>query len=450
MGGTAISKHADLERASWTDHSVRCDLQDRANLIRRYHRDILATTTMRLRLRQNTMFGLNYKHYFLTLETDTGSELHIEFQGEAANDARVTVRNDIPARIVEVRSRRVARDDINDLCLRVYNVFGMRNYSLLLRNCEHVSRYIFGEGWKSTQTESEAVTNPFSYFVARATKMAHRLINTMPPLSEPRLPLPPGISRPVKGDDYKRNESPSDARFTYSYHDFTGQDIKPSTHVVVMLGPTGSGKSNFLNVLFGGWVACSEGASQSVTVDCCFYYGRVQTKGRSQELCIVDTMGFCDTRIGFADTVKYLRGKLSRNVSHVNWVACTLNERVEGDHIDSLKEVLAFHPAMRERVIFFTTRCDAYGKTERSRMLQSLTQDSRFADFSRSLGIGDSQPRRIPRFNFVGIPWRIDMLNQSGLDRVFRDEAIMKDVLSIKVKNCDLPSELTNDWCAIL
>jgi hypothetical protein len=121
------------------------------------------------------MAGIKYCHYFVTDSTWT-----IEFgAGELSSCTCEIHNNRLPG------DHRIQRTFANDdeVQARMRQVVGATGYSLCLRNCEHVARYIYCGSWTCTQMVPNGHLH--KQFISYLMADAKRYMNTMPLQLEP-------------------------------------------------------------------------------------------------------------------------------------------------------------------------------------------------------------------------------------------------------------------------
>ena len=129
----------DIEQTSWIKgHNLALDenkRQEQLPLLDQFKNGL------KLCYIKNILYGIEYEHWFIT-------------DGDTQNDGKILVLEfgggDITGNTVEVHYKTV-RDYIIDedfnmneeIKARMKKVLGATNYSLALRNCEHVARYTY-------------------------------------------------------------------------------------------------------------------------------------------------------------------------------------------------------------------------------------------------------------------------------------------------------------------
>ena len=145
---------------------------------------------------------------------------------------------------------------------RMRDVVGATNYSLALRNCEHVARYVYCGSWLCSQMVGDGVLR--GYFFDYMSTFTKR-INILPE----ELKKPEQEKTAIYGDALK-----TWVTFERSRDELTAADRRAFN--IVFLGPTGSGKSTLINNLFN-YTVCDTGATvHSVTRQVKFHTGTYQ------------------------------------------------------------------------------------------------------------------------------------------------------------------------------
>ena len=187
--------------------------------------------------------GAECRQWFVTDKQST-----IEFYEVGSNEKVVIIHNK-PQQNYIIAEEFVCDDGVLE---RMNEVLGTTNYSLVLRNSEHVARYIHSGAWISHQMVSGKLREQFN---KEMTKTVQHLINTNPEeLVKVKIcdgsPLYPEIKT-----DYIKFEKHIDVLSEAGKDNFN----------IVLLGITGSGKSSLINLLFNEEVARSAATPVSVT-----------------------------------------------------------------------------------------------------------------------------------------------------------------------------------------
>merc|ERR1712126_233359 len=164
--GNKLSPLIQAEKASWVlPHSLKKNdtlAQEQLPLLDNFG------SLLYLCYKDSVVYNQKYQHWFVTDRRWT-----IEFRGENQQNAFVQIHMNPMGPYAEAEKFRNA----NDVRIRMAKVCGTSNYSLALRNCEHVARYIFCGVWACFQMTGEGVLRKifFDYMVEHT-----KLINTFP------------------------------------------------------------------------------------------------------------------------------------------------------------------------------------------------------------------------------------------------------------------------------
>jgi GTP-binding protein EngB required for normal cell division len=208
---------------------------------------------------------------------------------------------------------------------RMLKVCGATNYSLCLRNCEHVARYIYCGQWICMQMAggSSIAIN----FVKDMSGHTQKLINTLPDDLKPItvfVPLWPGVQPFINGHQNAQGLSAADQE----------------AYNVVVIGPTGSGKSAIINRWFNLKVCESRSSAMSVTKEMHIHSGRAIIAGKSRKINVMDSIGFCDSTLSAAEVLQLVKDSVKLNMLQVDSVVVVVSGRIEGAHADAIKTVL--------------------------------------------------------------------------------------------------------------
>jgi hypothetical protein len=257
-----IGKLLDAEKKSWADpHKLNYD--DR---LRNRQLTLLTNFGSRLKLcfRIQRMFGYEYQHWWIT-----DDNWIIEFGGGNVLDCSAIVhcnpRTDYQIKDEFERTREVMQ--------RMRAVCGTTDYSLALRNCEHMARYIQCGAWICFQMVGNGPLERCFF---------NKFPDELKPDEMSREPLYPGAPTNANTIRFRKTE---DA--------LTKSDGKAYT--VVVLGPTGCGKSHLINNAFNRNVCEAAASAHSVNREVKFYQGEYSWANIEgayvRSVNIIDTIG---------------------------------------------------------------------------------------------------------------------------------------------------------------
>ena len=168
MGGlfSSPSQLVDVEKTSWVrSHKLNCIASLKEEQI-----ELLSNFGSKLQLcyYDRTIYGYEYQHWWVT----DGNWI-IEFGGGEIQNATVLVHCNPRPMYTTVFKFALTPEGME----RMKKVCGTSNYSLALRNCEHVARYIHCGAWLCSQMVGDGVLR--GCFFSHMTNFTKR-INTFP------------------------------------------------------------------------------------------------------------------------------------------------------------------------------------------------------------------------------------------------------------------------------
>ena len=265
-----------------------------------------------------------------------------------------------------------------DVKERIKEVLGATNFSLLLRNSEHVARYIHCGTWVSMQCSGASVIRTL-FKKQLKDEMIIRRIN-----------IPPsGLSvRNAKADGTKifsDNEYDFNVEFTKQVQYLHPED--DNLYNIVFFGPTGAGKSSLINLLFNSRVTLATSGAMSVTKDIIFSKGKAKgmylksQDGKMEKVTkdvnIVDTVGFCDTKLSPWEIYELVKDKLSTNLLHIDRVVFVSSGRLEKAHKEAIKQFMDWlkYEKNKKNFCFIHNKCDAMDEGQRLQNLQTICEE---------------------------------------------------------------------------
>ena len=292
--GASMSELAEKEKESWVlPHTldIEYDLRDeQLKLIENFG------SRLQLRYQEREMFGVKYRHFWITDE-----RWILEWGGGDILRPKILVHCNDPHRSGVIEARFQKTREVEE---RMKQLCGATNYSLALRNCEHAARYVHVGSWLCFQMVGEGILKrQFFEWMSAKTK----LINIAPQELQRRDDslLSKGreskISKVSKGLEYHLEPIYVDKDDIQIRSKFVSTGCvldatQKQKYTVLFLGPTGSGKSRAINLLFNQEVAKSKASSRSITKEIHFYNGKVEYladkfKTCEEDIVMIDTIG---------------------------------------------------------------------------------------------------------------------------------------------------------------
>ncbi|KAJ1552846.1 hypothetical protein HK405_009820, partial [Cladochytrium tenue] len=394
--------------------------------------------------------SFSYCHYFILLEAvndpnsnskadggstpvsscTTNAVEVVEFDGESFESAIVILHNRpkfgpvLIERTLEVKSA----EERLPFQQRILEVLGFRDYSLFLRNCEHVANYIIFKSWHSKQTVDSGSLR--SVFLKILTDEARRASNVEPSilrwLPEQVALLPTTLQEILQQEIAGRIEANrkegvavralheiiGKKRFKFEYRstDTDGRNITAATKVVLFLGPTGAGKSRIINMLLGYAAAESKISVVGVTRSVHFYYAVLNGETiKNLDYCFIDTAGVCDSYLSDKDIHELVKDRLRITLPAIDHIIFVINQRIEKPQIDAMNRYVKWldldrHP---DSVHFFMTRCEGMKAATKDKLAESLKQEPIYNNlkFEREIEVfGSGEKVRASNIITVGFP----------------------------------------------
>mmetsp|Transcript_107106 Transcript_107106/g.301428 ORF Transcript_107106/g.301428 Transcript_107106/m.301428 type:complete len:431 (+) Transcript_107106:50-1342(+) len=368
MGGSH-SKLVDADRESWEEkHRLDIDID-----LRNKQRALLRPLQGELKLlwRPVMVSEIEYFHFYVS-----DGKLIIEFgdgQGGAQHVRVYAIAGGLRGTLVK------EFEMTDDVQRRMHQVCGATNYSIVLRNSEHFARYIQCGTWCSLQMTSG---NPAFDEVVPFLGQRRALVNIMPEDLQGRslddLTLAPAI--------FPELQNPWRVNFVEELHALTPE--KSDVNMVI-LGPTGSGKSTLINLLFNKKVAAVKASPMSVTRNVTIYSGTFEehhVPGRpARILNVIDTVGFCDSVLPASEVIRLVKQFLKTHVVYLDKVIIVTSGRIEAEHAAAVNNFMAWlgYRSHKHEFCFIYNKADDLTQSEKteavSNMCGLLGADSRFS-----------------------------------------------------------------------
>jgi len=382
---------------------------------------------------------------------------------------------------------------------RMNSVCGATNFSLILRNSEHMMRYIVTGTWRSLQTMEHSnfykkvVAKEFVEGIigkARQSSAQRRLRENYNVPPEELDVAREASLRPVycektcaacaaeedgensDGDMTVEKDPLEHVRTPPLFVQMDGKEPLSSLTPemmekdinIVVTGPTGSGKSHLINVLFNCVVSDSSSSMESVTQDIHFFKGKLNMShplvselaaGKHTEVSlfrgkvvnIIDTIGFCDTHLTQEQVMATIKTKLKHNLINVHKVIVVTDatHKLTLQATQAIQDIMSWlkYKKFKRNWIFVSNKCDGLSKAEREKNLADTMKLLRVnqTDVESSYG-GSLIKRAIP----VGFRPKDRHMNA---DAKKSERSLGMAVLGWNSDHQPIPVQPQQNWCKI-
>eukprot|EP00928_Gymnodinium_smaydae_P034347 TRINITY_DN24360_c1_g5_i1.p1 TRINITY_DN24360_c1_g5~~TRINITY_DN24360_c1_g5_i1.p1 ORF type:complete len:444 (-),score=56.58 TRINITY_DN24360_c1_g5_i1:458-1789(-) len=196
--------------------------------------------------------------------------------------------------------------------MRMLNVCGARGHSLALRNSEHFAKYIASGSWVSHQMFPGAPLH--QQLLKHMDCETRKLINALPVEIDN---IRSRVLRPVfrKGKGF--------LEYVVTKSIVADAEVNNACNVLV-LGPTGSGKSNIINLLFNKQVCASAFSACSVTRHMQIIQARAPSEklkwAYGENVNVIDSIGFCDSELSPEEVLSLVKQHIKSTFLHIDKV----------------------------------------------------------------------------------------------------------------------------------
>lgn len=170
--GSANSQFLQQEKPTWEEHLLKYDEAVRESCLRQLKESFPVGSIVYLGFQDKEYLGNSFQHWFLM---DHRKTFYLEFgNGFDIYNSRVHVST-LPHQPHEVKEERTFDEVMME---RAKIIMGMSNFSLCLRNSEHVANFVFRDRWYSSQVMDDGkIVKIFSSEFAGDSK---QLLNKFP------------------------------------------------------------------------------------------------------------------------------------------------------------------------------------------------------------------------------------------------------------------------------
>jgi len=357
-----VTKLISEEKNSWVnDHSLKYDPDLRElqlKSLNSFGKDL------QLRYADRAVLGRPYQHFWVT-----DGNWVIEFGGGELLDNSVLVHHNPVHGPTYTEAKFKLTEEVME---RMKLVCGAKNYSLALRNCEHLARYIHSGAWISFQMVGNGVLKKhFVSYMGEHTKLINILPLELQPIEFEKHPLYP--EHEIK----EAMEDTGSIKFSRMKKSLTATDNDRFN--IVFLG---SGKSHLINNLFNLTVSPSRASLDSVTKEIRFYEGIctfVTMRGwrrvrYNRPVNVIDTIGFCDSVMSPADVLEAIKLSVKVNASYIDKVVIVCSGRMEKAHADSIRALLGWlkFKQNRNKFVFILNKSDLLSEVDKQHNLAAM------------------------------------------------------------------------------
>ena len=357
----------DLEKNSWNIHKLHKDTSSSS-----CYNDIAKEKNIALCYLESKDVDKGHKHFFLIFET---SQYTAEIDCNNIYDATFKL-----SKIPSIKSSDEKVSDTFEFTAamkeRLQQVENTKNYSLMLRNCEHVTKYVVHGAW-------------YSYQVGKENSIFFRHYQNMRLINEQALGL---INTPP--DDLFSSEQSKflslDSFLQNSWSFKADYPQKQSIYIpkkdsfnVVLLGPTGAGKSNIINYIFQQVVAVSKPSVGVVTDTIDFYRGVFQSSTKNKKhICLIDTDGFCDQNNANDGILLHAFHDDLIEIHRIVFIVGDRFRPVDLKLIEDYQKKFNF-AENSDSFTFILTKCDDYNADERNEFIEDTLKLKQFQNFAK-------------------------------------------------------------------
>ena len=307
-----------------------------------------------------------YKKYFIVIHLGKSNWV-LYFQEPQDNEVNGRVVLEISRRQLPATKERTFTATA-EVLERMNRVFSATNFSFCLRNSEHMARYIMEDSWLSLQLMREGEMR--KYF-GQILKPEHlRLIASLPSdlLAKETLvdtnPIFDGVDMVI----YERYVSMEDIKLTSDAYN------------IVIVGPTGAGKSTLTNIFFNASVSRTRDQNAiSVTRSFLMVQGSYTCSDNKQlKVNVVDTMGLCDLFMEDEEAVRNLSEAIFTEQTKIDKVVIVVGETpISTAHSAAIKVLLQelSYKNNKDNFVFLFNKTEGLDDDTKLRLLMEIGKE---------------------------------------------------------------------------
>ena len=307
-----------------------------------------------------------YKKYFILIHLGKSNWV-LYFQEPQDNEVNGRVVLEISRRQLPATKERTFTATA-EVLERMNRVFSATNFSFCLRNSEHMARYIMEDSWLSLQLMREGEMR--KYF-GQILKPEHlRLIASLPSdlLAKETLvdtkPIFDGVDMVI----YERYVSMEDIKLTSDAYN------------IVIVGPTGAGKSTLTNIFFNASVSRTRDQNAiSVTRSFLMVQGSYTCSDNKQlKVNVVDTMGLCDLFMEDEEAVRNLSEAIFTEQTKIDKVVIVVGETpISTAHSAAIKVLLQelSYKNNKDNFVFLFNKTEGLDDDTKLRLLMEIGKE---------------------------------------------------------------------------